>query len=90
MNSRARIQTRLGQTQRFIGELDVFLLAFNQLLVLLQIRVGLLNFQLNLSNVVVVSDLGFRKEGALLYDLASDQAAVPDRQTALDLGDPTF
>src|SRR5207245_9358345 len=50
----------------------------------------LLNFQFHLQNVVIISDLGFRKKGALLDDLASDRAAVPDWQAALDQCQPTF
>ena len=90
LNSRARIEARFGQAQRFIGQFDVFFLAFNELLVLLQIRISGLYLQLDLPNVVIVSDLCFGKEGALLDDLTGDRAAVPDWQATLDQCGPTF
>src|SRR5947207_6705310 len=69
LNSCASIQARLGQTQRFLGLLDIFLLALNQFAILLQNRIGLLYLQFDLPNVIVVRILGFEKESALLNDL---------------------
>src|SRR5439155_22180404 len=90
LRSGASVQARLGQAHRFFGLLDVFFLALNLLAELPEIGIGLLYLEFDLPNVIVVSVLGLRKQGALLYDLASDRAAIPDGQTTLDGRYPTF
>src|SRR5439155_16730641 len=90
LRSRTGIQARLGQPHRFFGLLYVFFLALNLLAELPEIGIGLFYLEFDLPNVIVVSVLGLRKQGALLYDLASDRAAIPDGQTTLDGRYPTF
>src|SRR5437867_13159526 len=83
LRSGASVQARLGQPHRFFGLLDVFFLALNLLAELPEIGIGLLYLDFDLPNLIVLSVLCLRKQGALLKVLASARAAVPDGQTSL-------
>ena len=79
----AGIESRFGETLGFLRLLDGFFRGLDQLAILLQIRVGLLHFQLDLSHVVVVGDLRFFEQRPLLFVIPVSGAAVPQRPGAL-------
>lgn len=90
LSASARIQPRFRQPDRFGRCFKILFRRLDQVAILNQVRGRLLNLELNLAHIVVISDFLLRQDRALLLDLSPGHTAVENRPGARHCRQPTF